>query len=575
MLTTDLAQIIVVLLGLLILVKPVGLYLDHVFSGEMKGPMKFLVPLERSIYRMVGVRAEDDMKWNTYAGAFLAFNALGFIAMFILLRVQGMLPLNPGAVSGMTPEVAFNTAVSFVTNTNWQAYAGETGVSYLSQMLGMTWQNFVSAAGGMAIAVALIRGLTRNECCGVGNFWVDMTRAWLYVLLPGSIVIAIVLLSQGSIQTVESAVVARTVEGATQVIPRGPVASQVAIKMLGTNGGGFFNANSAHPFENPTPFTNLIETLAMLVIPAGMTYMFGRRAGNTRQGWVILSAMMVLFCLGLGITYGSERLGNPALSSVGVSQAAGPDRPGGNMEGKEVRFGIAPSAIFANATTAVSCGAVNGSQSSMTPLAGGVFLLNIALGEVVFGGVGAGMYGMLVFVILAVFIAGLMVGRTPEYLGKKIGPRDMKMVMLALLALEAGILVIAGVGVLTPSVLEATSSVGPHGLTEVLYAATSAVGNNGSAFAGLAADTPWLAVVLGFGMLVGRYLFIVPVMAIAGSMASKRVMATSSGTFPTDGTLFIVLLVGVILIVGALTFFPVLSLGPVLEHLRMLAGSLS
>lgn len=572
MIASDLVQILIVLLGLLLLVKPTGVYLDHVFSGEVAGPLRLLVPLERLIYRVTGVQAEDEMRWGTYTGSFLGFNAIGFLLLFVLLRIQGHLPLNPQGVAGMSPEVAFNTAASFVTNTNWQAYSGETGVSYLTQMLGMTWQNFVSAAGGMAIAVALVRGLTRSECGGIGNFWVDLTRAWLYVLLPGSIVVGAFLMSQGAVQTLAPAAVARTVEGASQVIARGPVASQVAVKMLGTNGGGFFNANSAHPFENPTPLSNLVETLAMLVIPAGMTYMFGRRAGNNRQGWVILSAMMVLFCLGLGITYTAERLGNPMLSAAGAEQSTVFRQPGGNMEGKELRFGIAQSAVFANATTAVSCGAVNGSHSSMTPIAGGILFLNIALGEVIFGGVGAGLYGILVFVLLAVFIAGLMVGRTPEYLGKKIGPQDMKMVMLAVLALEAGILVVAGMGVLTPSVLAATSSTGPHGLTEILYAATSAVGNNGSAFAGLAADTPWLAVVLGIGMLVGRYLFIVPVMAIAGSMSCKRVMKASSGTFPTDGTIFIVLLVGVILIVGALTFFPVLSLGPVLEQLRMLAG---
>ncbi len=572
---SDLIQLILPLVIVLLLARPMGLYLDAVFEGGRIGPMRVLRPVEQLIYRSTGVRPEDEMTWATYTGAFLAFNALGFGVLFLVLRLQGLLPLNPGGIAGMSSEVAFNTAASFVTNTNWQAYSGETGVSYLSQMLGLTWQNFVSAAGGLAIAVALIRGLTRRQCGGIGSFWVDLTRSWLYVLVPGAIALALVLMSQGVVQTLLPSASATTLEGATQVIARGPAASQVAIKMLGTNGGGFFNANSAHPFENPTPFSNLMQTLAMLVIPVGMTYYFGRRAGNVRQGWVILSAMVVLFCLGLGITYVNELAGNPLLVAAGVSRVDDSGQLVGNMEGKEVRFGVAPTAFFANSTTAVSCGAVNGSQSSQMPLSGGVSLLNIALGEVIFGGVGAGMYGILIFAILAVFIAGLMVGRTPEYLGKKIGPRDMKMVMLAVLALEAGILVIAGIGVLTPSVLDARLSTGPHGLTEVLYAATSAVGNNGSAFAGLNAAVPWLAVVLGLGMLIGRYLFIIPVMAIAGSMSCKRIMAPSSGTFSTDGTIFIILLVGVIVVVGALTFFPVIALGPVLEHLQMLAAASS
>jgi len=570
----DLAQIALFLSLVVAAAKPVGTYLYRVFSGERTFMHPLLGKAEKGIYRFAGVDAESEMSWSSYTISLLLFSAAGVVALFALLRLQGVLPLNPEHVPGMPSHIAFNTAVSFVTNTNWQAYSGEVSASYLSQMVGLTWQNFVSAAAGIAVSVALVRGLTRGVCRGIGNFWVDLTRAWLYVLLPGAVVLAVVFVSQGVVQNFDSYTSVTTLEGAQQVIAQGPVASQEAIKMLGTNGGGFFNANSAHPFENPSPFTNFIQMLAILVIPSGLTYMFGRFAGNTRQGWVLLSAMVVLFALAMTIMYSAERAGNPNLVNAGADTAYSEGSAGGNMEGKEVRFGIASSTIFANATTAASCGAVNASQSSMTPLAGGMAMLNIALGEVIFGGVGAGLYGILIFAILAVFIAGLMVGRTPEYVGKKIGPKEMKMAMLAVLALEAGILVLSGISAINSAALDARLNMGPHGLTEMLYAATSAVGNNGSAFAGLDASTPFFAITLGIGMLVGRFLFIVPVLAIAGSMTCKKIAPPSSGTFPTDGTVFIILLVGVVIVVGALTFFPVFALGPVLEQLYMLSGRL-
>lgn len=572
--TPDLIQLILYVVLIVAVARPVGSYMARVFAGERTFAHAVFGPLESLIYRVSGVERDSEMGWTAYAASMLLFNLVGFLGLFGLLRLQGVLPLNPAAVPSMPTDLAFNTAVSFVTNTNWQAYAGETGVSYLTQMAGLTWQNFVSAATGIAVAVALIRGLTRRETKCVGNYWVDLTRAIVYVLLPASLVLSLVLVSQGVVQNIAAPTSATTLEGATQLIAQGPVASQEAIKELGTNGGGFFNANSAHPFENPTPLTNMLEMLAILVVPAGLTYMFGKMAGDTRQGWVLLAAMVVLFTLALAGIYASERAANPNFVKAGADVTAGAGRPGGNMEGKEVRFGIAASSIFANATTAASCGAVNTSHSSLTPLAGGLAMLNIALGEVIFGGVGAGLYGILVFAILSVFIAGLMVGRTPEYLGKKIGPKEMKMAMLAVLALEAGILVMAGAFAVTPAVLASRLNLGPHGLTELLYAATSAVGNNGSAFAGLAANTPILNVALGMGMLVGRFLFIVPVMAIAGSMAEKKTAPPSPGTFPTDGALFAGLLVAVIVIVGALTFFPAYALGPVLEQYLMTAGRL-
>jgi len=558
---------------LLVLITPLlGAYMARVFRREHTLLDGMLCPLESLVYRVCGVNPESEMRWTTYTVTLLLFNFAGLLILYALLRLQHFLPLNPGHTPGMPPDLAFNTAVSFTTNTNWQAYSGETAVSYLTQMVGLTWQNFVSAATGIAAAVAFIRALARRCSEEIGNFWVDLTRACLWVLLPLCVVGSLVLVTQGVIQNLSPSVSVTTVEGARQVIPHGPVASQEAIKMLGTNGGGFFNANSAHPFENPTPLSNLLEMLGIFAIPAGLTYTFGRFAGNQRQGWALFSAMMILFLLGVGVVYWSEQAGNPILSRLGVDQAASALQCGGNMEGKEARFGIVDSAIFATVTTDASCGAVNSFFDSFTPLAGGMVMLNIALGELIFGGAGSGLLGMLIFAILAVFIAGLMVGRTPEYLGKKIEAKEMKMSMLAILVLAAGILGISAVASVTPSALAARLNAGPHGLSEVLYAATSAVGNNGSAFAGLNANTPFYNTVLGVGMLTGRFLYLIPVMAIAGSLAKKRTIPASSGTFPTTGGLFVGLLVGVIIIVGALTFFPAYALGPIVEHLMMQVG---
>jgi potassium-transporting ATPase potassium-binding subunit len=570
----DLIQMVIFVVLIVAAAKPVGTFLFKLFSGERTFLHPVLAPVERGIYRVVGVDPEGEMTWVAYAVAMFAFSGVCILVLFALLRLQGILPLNPAGVPGMPSLLALNTAVSFVTNTNWQAYSGETGVSYLTQMAGLAWQNFISAGVGIAIAVAFVRGLTRTGRKEIGNFWVDLTRACLYVLLPISLILGVALVSQGVIDNFSAPTKVATVESGSQTLAMGPVASQEAIKELGTNGGGFFNANSAHPFENPTPFTNFLEILAILVIPSGLAYMVGKFAGDTRQGWVLLAAMTIIFVVGLSAVYGFERTGNPNLTRAGANQAQTAGSSGGNMEGKEVRFGIAQSALFVNATTAASCGAVNGSHDSLTPLAGGMAMLNIALGEIVFGGVGSGLYGMLIFAILAVFIAGLMVGRTPEYLGKKIGPTEMKLAMLSVLALEAGILITAGVAVVYPPAASAALNAGPHGLSEILYAATSAVGNNGSALAGLNATGSFYTIALTIGMFVGRFFFIIPVLGIAGSMAKKKVAPPSSGTFPTTGGLFVGLLVGVIVIVGALTFFPVYALGPILEHLLMSAGRL-
>ncbi|HEY5548838.1 MAG TPA: potassium-transporting ATPase subunit KdpA [Coriobacteriia bacterium] len=570
----DIARLIgygVLLLGI---AYPLGLYMTKVFAGERTWLTPVLAPVERVVYRIVGIDPKNEMPWTVYAVSLLLFNFACFVILYLLLRLQGILPLNPTQAVGMSPDLAFNTAVSFVTNTNWQAYAGETGASHLIQMAGLTWQNFISGATGIVVAIALIRGLTRKEVKAIGNFWVDLTKAWLYVLLPISIVVALLLVSQGAVQTLAGQVNAATVQGATQAIRVGPVASQEAIKMLGTNGGGFFNANSAHPFENPTPFTDWLQMLSILVIPAGLTFTFGKMAGNMRQGVVVFAAMAVLFAVSVGVMYGFESAGNPNLAGAGADQVASATQVGGNMEGKEVRFGITESALFGSVTTVASCGAVNGAMSSMTPLSGGMAMLNMALGEVVFGGVGSGLYGMLIFAILGVFIAGLMVGRTPEYLGKKIGPREMKLAMFAVLALEAGILLFSALAVSTPAGLAGRLTMGPHGLSEIMYGFTSGVGNNGSAFAGLGAASLFYTTTIGIAMLVGRYLFIVPVLAIAGSMGLKKQVPPSAGTFPTDTPLFTGLLVGVVVIVGALTFFPAYALGPILEQLLMHAGKL-
>jgi K+-transporting ATPase ATPase A chain len=553
---------------------PLGLYMARVYQGERTWLTPVLAPVERLVYRVAGVDPGSEMPWTGYAVSLLLFNFACFVILYLMLRLQGLLPLNPTQAGGMSPSIAFNTAVSFVTNTNWQAYVGETAVSHLVQMAGLTWQNFISGATGVAAALALVRGLTRKEVRTVGNFWVDLTRTWLYVMLPICLVLALVYVSQGAVQTLAGQVTATTVQGNAQAIHLGPVASQEAIKLLGTNGGGFFGANSAHPFENPTPLTDFLQVLSVLAIPAGLTFAFGKMAGNMRQGVAIFAAMLILLGASVTVVYLSERAGNPNLTTAGADQVASATQAGGNMEGKEVRFGVEASALYASITTAASNGAVNASMSSLTPLAGGMTMLNIALGEVVFGGVGSGLYGMLVFAILAVFIAGLMVGRTPEYLGKKIGPKEMKLAMFAVLALEASILIGSAIGVRAPEGLAARLSLGPHGLTEIMYAFTSGVGNNGSAFAGLNAATPFYATAVGIAMLVGRYLFIIPVLAIAGSMGLKKQVPPSAGTFPTDSPLFVGLLVGVVLIVGALTFFPAYALGPVLEHFLMQAGTL-
>jgi K+-transporting ATPase ATPase A chain len=569
-----LCQLAFFLALLVVVTKPLGRYLARVFSGERTLLSRLLAPAERLAYRLCRIDPTHEMRWTTYTVTMLLFNFCGFALLYGMLRLQQFHPWNPQHLKGLPAELAFNTAVSFSTNTNWQAYAGESTVSYFTQMAGLTVQNFLSAATGLALAIALIRGLTRRGAREIGNFWVDLVRGCLYVLLPLAMIGALALVSQGCIQNLSPYATATTLTGARQVIAQGPVASQEIIKELGTNGGGFFNANSSHPFENPTPLTNLIEMLAMLALPAALTYTFGWHARDQRQGWALFAAMAILFLGAFAVVYANEQAGNPVLARLGVDQLASASQPGGNMEGKEARFGILNSALWATITTATSCGAVNTMHDSLTPLGGGMVMLNIALGEVVFGGVGAGLLGVLVFAVLSVFIAGLMVGRTPEYLGKKIEAKEMKMAMLAILVLEASILGFSALAAATPAGLAGRLNLGPHGLSEILYAATSATGNNGSAFAGLNANTPFYNITLGLAMLIGRFLFIIPVMALAGSMAGKKGMPESSGTFPTTGWLFVVLLVGVVLIVGALTFFPAYALGPVVEHLLMHAGRL-
>jgi len=565
-------QIAVFVVVLLLITRPMGAYMARVFQREKTFLDPVLRPIENAVYRVCGVDPDREMKWTTYTSTMLIFSVACILILYAILRLQSIHPWNAAGAPSMSPALAFNTAVSFITNTNWQAYSGESSATYLSQMLGFTWQNFISAGVGIALAIAFIRGLSRHTVEEIGNFWVDLTRACLWVLLPVSIILTLVFVSQGAVQNLSHYVTAETVEGTKQVIAQGPVASQEAIKMLGTNGGGFFNANSAHPYENPNPLTNFLQVLAIFVIPAGLTYTFGRFVGNQKQGWALFAAMTVLFVAGVSGIYLAELNGNPIISHMGVNQATSVVQSGGNMEGKEVRFGISGSALFATATTDASCGAVNSMFDSYTPLAGGIVMLNIALGELIFGGVGSGLLGMLVFAILAVFIAGLMVGRTPEYIGKKIEGKEMKMAMLAVLVLAASILGFSAVASVTHSGLDGRLNMGPHGLTEMLYAATSATGNNGSAFAGLSVNTPFYNTVLGIAMLIGRFIFIIPIMAIAGSLVKKKRVPESSGTFPTTGGMFVGLLVGVILIVGALTFFPAYALGPIVEHLLMNAG---
>jgi K+-transporting ATPase ATPase A chain len=548
------------------LVPPLGWHMTRVFNGERTFLSLVLRPVEVALYRLGGVDEKREQDWLTYTVAMLLFHVGGIAILYALLRLQQALPFNPQDMSAVPPELSFNTAVSFLTNTNWQNYGGESTVSYLVQMLGLTHQNFLSAATGIVLAIALIRGFARASAQAVGNFWVDLTRCTLYVLLPICIVYTLFLVWQGMPQTLGPYVEATTLEGGKQTIAVGPVASQVAIKMLGTNGGGFFNANAAHPFENPTALSNFMQIISIFALGAALTNVFGRMVGDQRQGWAILAAMGVLFITGVAVAYWAEGSGTTALNALGLS--------GGNMEGKEVRFGIVGSALFAVITTAASCGAVNAMHDSFTPLGGLIPLFNMQLGEIIVGGVGAGLYGMLLFVVIAIFVAGLMVGRTPEYVGKKIEAREVKMAMLAILCMPLMMLGWTAVAVVIPSAVASMANPGPHGFSEVLYAYSSQTANNGSAFAGLTGNTPFYNLTGGIAMLVGRFFVIIPAMAIAGSLAAKKTVPASSGTFPTNGGLFVGLLVGVILIIGGLTFFPALALGPVVEHLAMQANVL-
>ena len=566
-------QIAVFLLAILAVTAPLGRFMTRVFNRERTWLDPALRPIERLIYRATGVDETHEMRWTQYATAMLLFSVVSMLVLYLLLRVQQWLPWNPQGFGAVAPDLAFNTAASFTTNTNWQGYSGETTMSYLTQMTGLAYHNFVSAAAGIALAVAFIRGIAQREKDTLGNFWVDLVRCALWVLLPFCLVGALFLVSQGVVQNLRPYDVATTVEGAKQTIAQGPVASQEIIKQFGTNGGGFFNANSSHPFENPTPLSNFFAMFCIFAISAGLTFTLGDMTGSRRHGWAVWAAMAFLFLAGVTTAYWAEARGNPLLTAAGADQTTSALAPGGNMEGKETRFGIANTALFATITTDASCGAINGWHDSFTPLGGLVPLVNIMLGEVIFGGVGAGMYGALVFVILSVFIAGLMVGRTPEYLGKKIDAYAVQMAMLVVLVFPLTILVFTGISLVAPSFGTASiANPGPHGLSEVLYAYTSATGNNGSAFGGLSVDTHWYNVTLGVAMLVGRFFMIVPMLAIAGHLGRARRIPTSPGTFPVTTPLFTALLVSVILIVGALTFFPALSLGPIVEHLLMRQG---
>ncbi|MFZ1904720.1 MAG: potassium-transporting ATPase subunit KdpA [Steroidobacteraceae bacterium] len=598
MTASGVALIVGFLVLLLLLVKPAGLYMANVFDGRPIWPLRLAAPLERWIYRCGGVDAASEMGWKPYAAGLLLFNALGALAVYLLQRCQAWLPLNPQKFAALSPDSAFNTAVSFITNTNWQGYSGESAMSYLTQMAGLAVQNFLSAASGIVVAIALVRGLARHSARTIGNVWVDLTRATLYVLLPLALLLALALVSQGVIQNFSAYKDVRTVEALTyqqpktdaagnpvkdaagnpaqetvttrtQTLPMGPIASQESIKELGTNGGGFFNANSAHPYENPTALSNLLEMLAILIIPAGLTYTFGRLVGDTRQGWAVLAAMVVLFVALLQLSLYNESRGNPLIGRLGVDQAASATQSGGNMEGKETRFGIAASVLFASVTTATSCGATNSMHDSFTPLGGFVPLFQIQLGEVVFGGVGTGLYSMLIFAIVGVFIAGLMIGRTPEYLGKKIEAFEMKMSSIAILVMPFIVLTGTAVAVSLDAGRSAVGNPGAHGFSEILYAFSSAGNNNGSAFAGISANTPFYNVALALVMWLGRFWPIVAVLAVAGSLAAKKRIPVSEGTMPTHGPTFVVLLIGTVLLVGALTFVPALALGPIVEHVML------
>ncbi|MFA6052439.1 MAG: potassium-transporting ATPase subunit KdpA [Methylobacter sp.] len=578
MTANGLLQITLYFVALLLLAKPLGVYMAAVYENRPVFLKRILGPVEAGFYRLSGVKPEQEMGWKEYAAALLWFNLFGGLAVFAMQMLQAHLPLNPQQMGNVTADSAFNTAVSFATNTNWQGYSGETTMSYLTQMLGLSVQNFVSAATGMAVLVAMIRGFQRTHAEGIGNFWADLTRGTLYILLPLSFVLALALVGQGVVQTFKpyQAVplveqVSTATETATQILAVGPAASQIAIKQLGTNGGGFFNANSAHPFENPTPLSNFLEMLLLILIPAALCHTFGTMVGDTRQGWAILSAMTLVLVSLLFVTIGYEQGGNPALAALGVEQSVSAGQSGGNMEGKETRFGIVNSALWATATTAASNGSVNSMHDSYTPLGGLVPMWLIQLGEVIFGGVGSGLYGMLIFALIAVFVAGLMIGRTPEYLGKKIESFEMKMAAIVILIPAFFILGGTALAVMVEAGKSAVANPGAHGFSEILYAFSSAAGNNGSAFAGLSANAPFYNIALGITMLFGRYGIIVPVLAIAGSLAAKKTVPTTVGTLPTHTPLFVMLLIGTVLLVGALTFVPALALGPVVEHLIMTA----
>jgi K+-transporting ATPase ATPase A chain len=578
-------QITLYVLVLLALTKPLGAYMAKVFNGERTWMHRALRPVETLIYKVCGIDENAEQHWTRYAGGVLVFSVVTLLFTYLIQRIQQWLPLNPQGLGNVGTDLAFNTAASFTTNTNWQSYVPEVTMSYFTEMIGLATHNFWSAATGIAVAIAFVRGFSRHSMSTLGSFWVDFTRANLYVLLPLSVVGALLLVSQGVIQNFDHYTKAATVEGTVQTIPQGPIASQEAIKMIGTNGGGFTYANSSHPYENPTPFSNFLQMLYIFIIPAGLTYTFGKMVKDTRQGWALYAAMSILFLAGVFVVYPSEQACNPNIAKFGVETQATADQPGGNMEGKEVRFGIANSSLFTVITTDASCGAVNNQHDSLTPLGGLVPLVNIELGEVIFGGVGSGLYGILLFAILAVFIAGLMVGRTPEYLGKKIEKKEVKMVMLAVMVLAFTILGFAAFSSVAhfakDSWINAPGATtnnlnnnGPHGLTEFLYTYTSATGNNGSAFGGINANTPFFNTSIAIAMMAGRFLMLIPLLAAAGSLAQKKLVPVSAGTFPTHGPLFVALLVGVTVIVGALTFFPALSLGPIVEHFFMHQGRL-
>jgi K+-transporting ATPase ATPase A chain len=594
MTSLGIGQILFFFAILLAVTKPLGIFTYKIFEGQRTFLHPILRPVERLIYRLGGIREDEEQSWVRYSASMISLSIFSFLFVYLLQRLQGYLPLNPmhfstpeapQSATAMTPDLAYNTAVSFMTNTNWQSYSPDTTMSYLTQMAALTVQNFVSAAVGIAVAVAMIRGFARHTVETIGNFWVDVTRCTLYLLIPICVVATLLLVGEGCIQNFEGPVTATTLEGQSQVIEQGPLASQEAMKMLGTNGGGFFNANSAHPYENPTPVSNLLETFLLLSLGASLTYVFGKMVRDTRQGWALFSAMAALFFMGVFVCYWAEQRGNPILTSLGIQPAYTGSQPGGNMEGKEVRFGIAQSTLFATVTTDASCGAVNGLHDSFTPIGGLVPLFNIETDEVIFGGVGAGLYSMLIYAVVAVFIGGLMVGRTPEYVGKKIEQKEVKMAIIAVLATSLCILGFTALSSVMPfaqngywnapgAAAANTNNAAAHGLSEILYAYSSGAGNNGSAFAGINANTPWYNLTMGLDMLVGRFLFIVPALAIAGSLARKKLIPTSSGTLPTHGFLFVVLLVGTVVIVGALTYFPVLSLGPIVEHFQMFDGKL-